>query len=1143
MSGFIHLRTHTAYSLAEGALKIKDLVKLCVKLGMPAVGVTDTNNLFGALEFAVEASGAGVQPITGLQVYITRPGEQRAGGLPKAPDQLVLLAQNEAGYKNLMKLSSKLFLETPPTLVPQLPLDALADHAAGLICLTGGPQGTIGRLISEGQKEAAEQVLLSLAATFSGRLYVEIQRHGLALEQKIEEGLVDLAYKHNLPLVATNDCFFSDESMYEAHDALLCIAEGTVVSETKRRKVTPEHRFKSAAEMRLLFADLPEAVDNTLVIARRCAYMPLKSKPLLPTFTTDKGLTEEEEMRTQSRAGLNKRLAVLGIADPTPYIERLEFELDVIIKMGFPGYFLIVSDFIKWAKDNDIPVGPGRGSGAGSVVAWALSITDLDPLRFGLLFERFLNPERVSMPDFDIDFCQDRRDEVIRYVQQRYGDDKVAQIITFGKLQARAVLRDVGRVLALSYGQVDKLCKLVPNNPANPVTLEQAIEAEPLLRAAIASEDSNQRLVDIAKRLEGLYRHASTHAAGVVIGDRPLDEIVALYRDPRSPLPATQFNMKWVEPAGLVKFDFLGLKTLTVIQHAIRHVHEQEGISINLDTLPLDDKKSYELLARAETTGVFQVESSGMRDVLRRMKPDRIEDLIALVALYRPGPMDNIPTYIAVKNGTQAADYLHPSLEPILKETYGIMVYQEQVMQIAQVLSGYSLGGADLLRRAMGKKIKEEMAAQRATFVKGAVDRGINEDQAGSIFDKVDKFAGYGFNKSHAAAYAVVSYQTAYLKANFPHEFMAASMTYEMGDTDKLSQFRQETERLGIKLLPPDVNKSKVTFAVEKQPDGSKAVRYALAAIKGVGAQAMQALVDERTASGPFKDVFDFFQRADYRHMNKKQLEGLIRAGAFDQLQPNRAEVLASLELLMSFGQRLQEEKSSGQSSLFGGDPAKQLPKLPTVQPWNSMAKLQNEFEAIGFFLSAHPLDQYRTILDRLAVVPSADLARKAKGSNVTRYRIAGVVLGKQERVSKNGNRFAFVQVSDNTGVYEVTVFSETLALQRENLEVGKAILGSVDVQLQDEGMRLTCFSVEPLAEAIERVQSGVQIRLYSVDRVGDLAAKLKHGFGGRGKVSLLLETGPGQNVEISLPGGYQLTAALQSELRNIPGVGDLKTF
>src|SRR5690349_2348644 len=876
LADFIHLRVHSAYSLSAGAIKIKELVQLCRGEAMPAVAITDSGNLFGALEFATACAEAGVQPIIGCEIALAPNASGRNGRAANGngnghghapnghgePDRIVLLVQSETGYRNLLSLVSRAFLDGEAGGEPSVALADLARESDGLICLAGGAGGPVGRPLAEGQTEAAEAALAALKEIFPGRLYIELQRHGSPEELRSETGLVDLAYAHDLPLVATNDAYFPDRDFYEAHDALMCIAQGRIVADDDRRRLTPEHFFRPAEEMRALFADLPEACDNTLVIARRCAFIPQSRKPILPAFPLPAGEDEVSAVRTAAREGLAARHASPAFAGADdealrPYRERLEFELDMIVKTGFAGYFLIVADFIQWAKRQGIPVGPGRGSGAGSVVAWALTITDLDPLRFGLLFERFLNPERVSMPDFDIDFCQDRRDEVIRYVQQKYGRDRVAQIITFGKLQARAVLRDVGRVLAMPYGQVDRLCKLVPNNPAHPVTLEEAIAGEPLLQQQRDSDESVARLITIALKLEGLYRHASTHAAGVVIGDRPLTELVPLYRDPRSDIPVTQFNMKWVELAGLVKFDFLGLKTLTVLARTLELLAAR-GVELDLSALPLDDPAAYELLARGDTVGVFQVEGAGVRDMLKKLRPDRFEDIIAANALYRPGPMENIPRYIAVKHGEEAADYLHPALEPILKETYGVMTYQEQVMQIAQVLAGYSLAGADLLRRAMGKKIPAEMEAQRQLFFDGAAARGVERAQAELIFDQMAKFAGYGFNKPHAAAYALVTYQTAYLKANYPVEFLAALMTLDLGNTDKLNVFRQELNRLGIRLLPPDINRRGVRFSGEQNAPpplppaggggkgGGAAIRYALAAVKGVGAQAMDELVAER---------------------------------------------------------------------------------------------------------------------------------------------------------------------------------------------------------------------------------------------------------------------------------------------------------
>ncbi|MFY9287581.1 MAG: DNA polymerase III subunit alpha [Alphaproteobacteria bacterium] len=1157
-NGFIHLRVHSAYSLAEGAIKIyeekpkdgtkpvrKDMVGMCLQHHMPAVALTDKGNLFGALEFAQSAAEHGIQPIIGCQIAVLRPEQAGLKTLGREHlDQLVLLVQNELGYRNLSALVTTSFLATDRAF-PYITYEELLPYTAGLIALSAGTDGALGHLLLANQQAAAEATLLQLRDLFTDRFYIEICRHhGGAVsrqETQIESALIDLAYKHNIPLVATNDVHFGDADMYEAHDALLCIADKTIIAEQNRRRLTPDHRFKSAAEMRTLFADLPEACDNTLVIAKRCAYMPPARQPILPAFPTQKDRTEAEELRAQAKAGLKARLAAANIEDTKIYDDRLKFELDVITKMGFSGYFLIVSDFIKWSKENGISVGPGRGSGAGSVVAWVLLITDLDPIRFGLLFERFLNPERVSMPDFDIDFCQERRDEVIHYVQQKYGSDRVAQIITFGKLQARAALRDVGRVLAMPYGYVDKICKLVPNNPANPLTLGQAIEAEPQLQQMRRDDQTVEQMMDIALKLEGLYRNASTHAAGVVIGDRPLVELVPLYRDPDAVLPATQFNLKTVETAGLVKFDFLGLKTLDVLQQTVELL-KARGTEIDLIQLPLDDTKTYTMLSRGDTTGVFQLESSGMRDVLRKLRPNRFEDIIALVALYRPGPMDNIPKFIRSKNGEEEIDYMHPMLKPILEDTCGIMIYQEQVMQAAQVMAGYSLGNADLLRRAMGKKKASEMAAQRANFIKGAKKNAVPENQAGMIFDQIDKFAGYGFNKSHAAAYALIAYQTAYLKANYPVEFFAAAMNFELGDTDKLNVFRQELQRNRIAMLPPDVNRSYPLFAVE-QADGKSAIRYALAAIKGVGDAAMRTVIAARDAGGPFKDVFDFVERVDPRAMNRKQMENLTTAGAFDGLNRNRAQMLASVDALLKHSHHKNDERASGQSNMFGDASASSRPPLPAAKMWDDLTRLQHEFQSLGFYLSAHPLDNYGGVLERLGVTPSNLVASKMRALGPSRFKLAGIVLGRQERTSKNGNKFAFLQLSDNSGAFEVTIFSELLAAKRDLMETGNAVLIDVDAQAnQGQGggegndLRYIARNIESLTAATERAAQGVRIKLYQAGDVADVQKLLAATPQGRGRIVLQLELDDGEEAEMELPGSWQLSEAVKASLRQIGG-------
>ena len=1148
---FVHLRVHTAYSLSEGAIKIADLIKLCRGDAMPAVGVTDSCNMFGALEFSLAAASAGVQPILGCQIVVERVDIDEAfgaHGMKPPGDKLVLLAQNETGYGNLLKLTSKGYVESHDG-AHQVTLEDVIRHSDGVIALTGGPEGAVGRLLADGQLQKARGMVEQLREAFPGRLYVELMRHGLEIERRIEDDMVQLAYDFDVPLVATNDVYFADADMHQAHDVLLCIAGGNHVSEEDRRRLTPDHRFRTAAEMRALFADLPEAVDNTMVIARRCAFMPGVRDPILPAFPMPDGYTEADYLIKQAQDGLENRLAKIYDAAmddaareslATPYRERLKFELDVIIGMGFPGYFLIVADFIQWSKNHDIPVGPGRGSGAGSVVAWALTITDLDPLRFGLLFERFLNPERVSMPDFDIDFCQDRRDEVIRYVQNKYGDDRVAQIITFGKLQARAAIRDVGRVLGMPYGQVDRISKLVPFNPANPPTLTEALEQEPQLREMRDGDETVKQLLDIAIKLEGLFRHASTHAAGVVIGDRPLNELLPMYRDPRSETMATQFSMKYTELAGLVKFDFLGLKTLTVLDRAVNLLADR-GVIIDLPSVPLDDPLTYEMLGRGDATGVFQLESSGMRDVLVKMQPDAFEDLIALVALYRPGPMDNIPTYIDCKHGRKEPDYLHPALEGILKETFGVMIYQEQVMQIAQTLSGFSLGAADLLRRAMGKKIKSEMDAQRDAFLSGAKERGVDRPQAGRIFEQVNKFAGYGFNKSHAAAYALIAYHTAWLKANHPVEFFAATMTLDLGNPDKLNLFRDELKRLDIPLLPPDINRSGVEFTVETLRNGVDrgAVRYALAAIKNVGAQAMADIVAERDAGGPFADELSFARRVGNKAANKRQFENLVCAGAFDSLNKNRRQLFEKIEILVREGAVAADERLTNQQSFFGGD-EEQLQQPVAVRndvpDWTPMERLSREFDAVGFYLSAHPLDIEVDRLRRLRVIPAADIGLSMAGGTP---KLAGIVKSKRERTSAKGKRFAVIELSDASGSFEVLAFSEVMASARDLLVTNARVLITVEVRADKDGdgVRMSAMKIEPLDDALAQATRGVQVFMGGCEGIEILKQAISQGGSGNGMISLVIDVDRENQVEVALPGRYALSGELMAAIASVPGI------
>ena len=1147
--GFVHLHVHTSFSLREGALSIAKLGKFAAADRQPAIAITDTNNLFGALEFSEKLAKDGLQPIVGIQLTVDFGDGATLGGRPHEQRELgrgsiVLLAQSEQGYMNLMDLGSRAWLDPEAGDTPHVLMRHFTGATEGVIALTGGPSGGLDRLLGMGRTEPAAKRLSALQALFPKRLYVELQRHGGASEKEVEPLLLDLAYERGLPLVATNEPFFAARSEYDAHDALLCIAEGALVSQTERRQVTPEHRFKTRAEMLELFADLPEATANTVEIAMRCAYRPLTRKPILPRFTTGAGAEDGEaaeiaealELRQQAKDGLAARLAAHGPAPglaASDYEERLDFELGIITRMKFPGYFLIVADFIKWAKAQGIPVGPGRGSGAGSLVAYALTITDLDPIRFGLLFERFLNPERVSMPDFDIDFCQDRRDEVIRYVRDRYGADRVAQIITFGSFLARGVMRNVGRVLEMPLGQVDKLAKLVPQNPAAPVSLAQALEGEPRLREAAEADPRVARMLEVAKTLEGLYSNASTHAAGIVIGDRPLHQLVPLYRDPKSEMPATQFNMKWVEPAGLVKFDFLGLKTLTTLSTTVKLL-AQRGIEIDLSKIPLDDAKTYEMLGRGETIGVFQLESAGMRKALAEMRADRLEDIIALVALYRPGPMANIPTYCAVKLGEQEADYPHESLRPILEETCGVIIYQEQVMQAAQSLSGYSLGEADLLRRAMGKKIKSEMDAQRDRFVRGAMERGMLKPKADEIFDLLAKFADYGFNKSHAAAYALIAYQTGWFKANYPVEFIAASMTLDKGNTDKLSEFRNEARRLGLRVEPPSINHSGVNFEVHADAQGVYGIRYAFSAVKGVGEGQAAAIVAAR-GDKPFADLGDFARRINPREVNKKVLESLAATGAFDELERERARAFGAVETMLAVANRAQEDRVQGQAGLFGAEAGTERFEPPKAQPWAAAERLRREFEAAGFFLSGHPLDDYATVLKRMRVQRWAEFARSVK-QGASAARLAATVLDRAERRTKSGNKMGIVTLSDPSGQYEAIIFQEGLNQYRDLLEKGSVVLVAVQANVEGEDVRARIVTVEPLDQAAARVQKGLRIFLRDETALSSISQRLSGR--GEGEVSLVLMLDQdASEIEVKLPGRFMITPQIAGALKSIPGI------
>jgi len=1108
----------------------KVIAERAAKLGFPAVALTDRNGLYAAMAFTEACVAKGVQPIVGAMLAVARPPE-----MGSAVDWLVLLAKDEQGYSNLCHLVSSAHLDRPVELDPHVSFSALEAMSDGLIAMTAGSEGALARLLSEGQKGKAANYLDRLHACFPDRLYVEIIRRNDPVEEASEEALIELAYERNLPLIATNPAAYSDPSFHAAHDAMLCIAQSAYIESNDRQTSSPEAWLKDSAAMAELFVDLPEALANTAIVAHRCAVGAPKRRPILPRLSD----REDEQLRADAHAGLESRLAGRSDEDKAGYRERLDFEIDVITRMGFAGYFLIVADFIKWAKAHDIPVGPGRGSGAGSVVAWALTITDLDPLALNLLFERFLNPERVSMPDFDIDFCETRRDEVISYVQQKYGRDRVAQIITFGRLKARAVLKDTGRVLQMSYGHVDRIAKMIPNHPTDPWTLERSLNGVSELAAEYKGDSDVRRLIDLAMKLEGLPRHASTHAAGVVIGDRRLDDLVPMYRDPRSDMPVTQFDMKYVEAAGLVKFDFLGLKTLSVLKEAERLLGEQ-GVNVDFSALTWDDEEVYELLQRGDTVGVFQLESEGMRRTLAAVRPTSFGDIIALVSLYRPGPMDNIPLFGDRKNGRAAIEYPHAMLEEVLKETYGIFVYQEQVMQAAQVLAGYSLGEADLLRRAMGKKIQSEMDAQRARFVEGCSAHNITPTKASELFDLIDKFAGYGFNKSHAAAYALVAYHTGWLKAHHRPEFYAASMSFDMTQTDKLALFVEDMRRGEVECLPPCINASQAAFSVE---DGK--VRYALGALKGVGEKAMEALVAEREERGPFKSLDDFAERIDPRLLNRRQIESLAAAGAFDAIAPDRAAVFASAETILAHAASAAEQRTSGQHGLFGGSQASVTAiRLAKVEQWSLAQRMAAERDSFGFYFSAHPVDAHRYLLEAnkaKTFAQLADIPMPAEGR--AGAVMAGLVEEARWRTSAKGRRYLMATLSDSSGQFQASIFDdEASAAIEAAARAGTCGLLSVELDKRpgDDIPRVAIKRFQPLEGLAKRTRLQMEVRIPSPLLVPAIAKELAGATGGGGVVRLLLPLSTGGEAVVIAGRDFVLDAELEARIERITGEGSV---
>lgn len=1138
---FVPLRILSSYSMLEGAIDPKDIAQLARTRGFPAIAICDRNGLYGTVPFASACLAAGIQPIIGTLLGVAR----EDGG--DAIDYLPLYAQNSVGWDNLCHLVSRAHLDRPLEREPHVALSDLKGRTEGLLALTGASEGGVTRLLAEGQVEHAETMLDKLEDLFPKRLYIELARRGDETEIAAEVKLIELAYRRELPLVASNPANFADPGFHSAHDAMLCIAHSTHIEAEDRPRSAKGSFVKSAPMMQEAFSDLPEAVANSLVVAQRCAFAPPQRDPILPSLAGDQE-GEAMMLAEDARLGLDARLAAfdkISAEERRIYRDRLDFEVDIIATMGFPGYFLIVADFIKWAKDNGIPVGPGRGSGAGSLVAWALTITDLDPIRLGLLFERFLNPERVSMPDFDIDFCETRRGEVIRYVQQKYGSDHVAQIITFGKMKARAVLRDCGRILQMSYGQVDRLCKMIPNHPTDPWTLPRTLNGAAEFKREYDNDDQVKRLVDLALQLEGFPRNSSTHAAGVVIGDRPLAQLVPLYRDPRSDMPVTQFDMKYVESSGLVKFDFLGLKTLSVLQKAIDLLHRR-GVLIDLGALAWDDAGVFELLKRGDTVGVFQLESEGMRRTLTAVRPTRFEDIIALVSLYRPGPMDNIPLFGKRKAGDVPIEYPHAKLTGILEETYGIFVYQEQVMQAAQILAGYSLGDADLLRRAMGKKVQSEMDQQRQRFCDGCLTvSGIETKQANELFDLIDKFAGYGFNKSHAAAYALLAYQTAWLKAHYPEEFYAASMCFEMHQSEKLAIFVDDMRRNGLVIQPPDINRSEAEFIVEPNDNGY-AVRYGLGGLRNVGEKAMAAIVAEREGSGAFTGLDEMFGRLPQGCMNRRQLEALSSAGAFDELDPNRASIHDNAELLMAVADAAERERSSGQAALFGGegDTGQNL-RLRQIEEWPRPERMTKEREAFGFYFSAHPVQAFREIASANGARTYAGLMDGSSPSaGRTQAVMAALVEGVNIGKTRKGKDFIRADFSDATGQFSAACFEEALVEPfRKWAAAGECVMLTVELDQPspDEPPRITVRGARLLSEVTSGARMLLSLNVADEAALSRLVAEVSQADEATGEILALLTLEEGEPVTMRLGRNFQIDGDLGERLSAIQGLDNVQ--
>ena len=1093
---FNHIKIHTQYSICQGAIKIDQLKDFCKKNKLKSLGISDSHILSGALEFSESLSSVGTQPIIGTQIFFKF--KEFTGFIP-------LIAKNIVGYKNIIELSSKSYLENSDTTDPYCDFDDLLNKSSGIIVLTGSIKCLLGNLFNKGLFNEIDDIISKLSKSFPDDFYIEIQRHNDLNEKEFENFNLNISKKFNLPIIASNEVYYLDQNMFEAHDALMCIGEKKYVNDSNRLKLSNQHYFKSSDEMIQLFSDLPEALENNFRLPYRCSFRPLPSKPILPSISV-KNKNTNDLLIYESEEGLNEKFKKIFKVEKNDldknndyknYKQRLKHEIKIIIEMNYAGYFLIVSDYIKWAKKNNIPVGPGRGSGAGSLVAWCLSITDIDPIKFNLIFERFLNPDRISMPDFDIDFCEEKRDLVFKYLTEKYRDS-VAHIITFGKLKARMVIRDVGRVLGLPYGFIDSICKMIPFDPSRPMSLKECINVEPRLQKLIHEDKRVDRLINLSLKLEGLNRNVATHAAGVVIADKKLTEIVPLYKDNSSDLllPSTQFDMYSAENAGLIKFDFLGLKTLTVIDKTQKLINSKDP-NFKIENINFEDQKVFDLLSSGKTVGLFQLESSGMKDALINMKPNRLEDIIALVALYRPGPMSNIPIYNECKHRKREPDYLHPKLEEILKPTYGVIIYQEQVMQIAQKLSGFTAGEADILRRAMGKKKRAELEKQKQRFVEGAFKNGISKDIAAGIFLKIEPFAEYGFNKSHAAAYAVIAYQTAFLKTYYPHEFFAASMTMELSNQNKLSEFYEELKRLNINVVRPDINNCYAEFT-----SNGKDFLYALGAIKNVGYEAISNVVKERVNNGRYKNISDFINRNDPKNINKLQLEGLVRAGAFDDINNNRQSLFNSIPNIILKSKNNHENKMDNQINLFVDEFKSKDDFLEQIDDWKIDDKLSKEFETLGFFISDHPLNQYKIIFNQYNII---NYEQFESNKNSLSSNIACTVLKVQEKKTQKGNSYAIVKFSDLSSVFEIFIFSDIFELNRDKLVEGNSIMITLMKNYSDEAKTQKKINVKKIVTLTDVLNRNFDELKFKINNIDDLL-KLKKLSKEGGKTKIIFQ-------------------------------------